>query len=147
MVTEQMSAEQALKSLQREAPWVHPNPGFMHQLALYHDMGLKADPSYGPYQAMMLNQRRQLATLNTRPLPRHCQVSCIPDKHPQKLHVGVFIDILACITMFLKSVWHRGEISVPSWKLVHLSSMTQLALDQLSRDMTQSAVQALATTS
>ncbi|KAL3148458.1 hypothetical protein ABBQ38_013905 [Trebouxia sp. C0009 RCD-2024] len=73
MVTEQMTADEAMKSLRQTAPWVHPNPGFMHQLALFHDMGLRVDPSYGPYRTMMLSQRRQLATLNTRPLRKHVQ--------------------------------------------------------------------------
>ena len=78
MVTEQMTPGDALKSLQQKAPWVSPNPGFMHQLALFADMGCKVDPSYGPYQAMLLTQQRLLATLNTRPLPRHSKVSCMP---------------------------------------------------------------------
>lgn len=59
MVTEQMTADEALRSLRQEAPWVHPNSGFMHQLALFYDMGLKVDSTYEPYQAMMLSQRLQ----------------------------------------------------------------------------------------
>lgn len=78
MVTEQMTADEALRSLQQKAPWVCPNPGFMHQLALFADMGHKVDPSYGPYQAMLLTQQRLLATLNTRPLPKYAKVSCMP---------------------------------------------------------------------
>ena len=75
MVTEQMTAHEAMRALQRKAPWVCPNPGFMHQLDLFADMGHKVDPSYGPYQAMLLNQQRLLATLNTRPLPKYGKVS------------------------------------------------------------------------
>ena len=78
MVTEQMTADEALKSVQQKAPWVCPNPGFMHQLALFAGMGHKVDPSYRPYQAMLLTQQRVLVTLNTRPLPKHSRVSCMP---------------------------------------------------------------------
>lgn len=84
MVTEHMTPDEALQSLQQRAPWVQPNPGFMHQLALFAVMGHKVDPSYGPYRAMLLTQQRLLATLNTRPLPKHGKVSCIPKPHVDK---------------------------------------------------------------
>ena len=76
MVTENLTTETALQAVRQQAPWVDPNPGFIHQLALFADMGHILEPSYGPYQAMLLSQERQLATLNTRPLPKHCKVCC-----------------------------------------------------------------------
>lgn len=94
MVTEQMTANEALESLRQKAPWVHPNPGFLHQLALFHDMNLRVDPSYGPYQTMMLSQRRQLATLNTRPLRKYVQVSCVAHSHFQTPHEVVSTDMM-----------------------------------------------------
>ena len=76
MVTEHMTPEAALQAVRQQAPWVDPNPGFMHQLTLFAEMSHTLDPSHGPYQAMLLSQQRQLATLNTRPLPKHCKVRC-----------------------------------------------------------------------
>ncbi|DBB13555.1 TPA: hypothetical protein ACH3X3_000589 [Trebouxia sp. C0006] len=70
MKTEQLTPEEALKAVRQHAPWVDPNPGFKHQLALFAAMGHKLDPDYEPYRAMLLAQQRQLATLNTRPLPK-----------------------------------------------------------------------------
>ena len=74
MATQQTSLQETLQAVRQRAPWVQPNSGFMHQLALFADMGYVVDPSHGPYQGMLLNQQRQLATLNARPLPKHCQV-------------------------------------------------------------------------
>lgn len=85
MVTEQMTADEALRSLQQKAPWVCPNPGFMRQLALFADMGHKVDPSYGPYQAMLLSQQLLLATLNTRPLPKYGKVRFMPESQLWKV--------------------------------------------------------------
>ncbi|KAL0038049.1 hypothetical protein WJX79_000323 [Trebouxia sp. C0005] len=70
MKTEQLTPEEALEAVRQHAPWVDPNPGFKHQLALFAAMGHKLDPEYAPYRAMLLAQQRQLATLNTRPLPK-----------------------------------------------------------------------------
>ncbi len=75
MVTEHLNSDEALQAVREKAPWADPNPGFKHQLALFAAMGHKLDPSYEPYKAMLLSQQRQLATLNTRPLPKHCKVS------------------------------------------------------------------------
>ncbi|DBA92810.1 TPA: dual specificity phosphatase 12, variant 2 [Trebouxia sp. C0004] len=70
METEQLTPEEALQAVRQHAPWVDPNPGFKHQLTLFAAMGHKLDPEYEPYRAMLLAQQRQLATLNTRPLPK-----------------------------------------------------------------------------
>ncbi len=77
MKTEQLTPEEALKAVRQHAPWVDPNPGFKHQLALFAAMGHKLDPDYEPYRAMLLAQQRQLATLNTRPLPKQSKVLCV----------------------------------------------------------------------
>jgi len=77
MKTEQLTPEEALKAVRQHAPWVDPNPGFKHQLTLFASMGHKLDPDYEPYRAMLLAQQRQLATLNTRPLPKQSKVVCL----------------------------------------------------------------------
>ncbi len=77
MKTEQLTPEEALKAVRHHAPWVDPNPGFKHQLTLFAAMGHKLDPDYEPYRAMLLAQQRQLATLNTRPLPKQSKVLCV----------------------------------------------------------------------
>ena len=68
MANEHLSLHAALDSAKQTAPWISPNPGFMHQLALFADMGCKLDPHYPPYTALLLGQRRQMAPLNARPL-------------------------------------------------------------------------------
>ena len=77
MKTEQLTPEEALTAVRQHAPWVDPNPGFKHQLTLFASMGHKLDPDYEPYRAMLLAQQRQLATLNTRPLPKESKVVCV----------------------------------------------------------------------
>ncbi len=77
MKTEQLTPDEALEALRQHAPWVDPNPGFRHQLTLFAAMGHKLDPDYEPYRAMLLAQQRQLATLNTRPLPKQSKVVCV----------------------------------------------------------------------
>ena len=75
MVNEALTAQQAFASVQEKAPWVHPNLGFWHQLKLFEAMGYKVDLGYEPYKAMMQMQHRQLATINTRPMPKLCKVN------------------------------------------------------------------------
>lgn len=75
MVAEHLKPDEALRAVQLKAPWAEPNPCFWHQLKLFAAMGHKLDPDCEPYKALVLAQQRQLATLNSRPLPKHCQVS------------------------------------------------------------------------
>ena len=75
MVTEHLTPQEALMAVRQKAPWVDPNKGFKHQLDLFAAMGHTLDPGYEPYQAMLLSQQRQLATLNTRPLPKQLKVA------------------------------------------------------------------------
>ena len=75
MVAEHLKPDEALRAVQLKAPWAEPNPCFWHQLKLFAAMGHKLDPDCKPYKALVLAQQRQLATLNSRPLPKHCQVS------------------------------------------------------------------------
>lgn len=75
MITEHMTSQEALRAVRQKAPWADPNPGFKHQLDLFAAMGHKLDAGYEPYQAMLLSQQRQLATLNTRPLPKQLEVA------------------------------------------------------------------------
>ena len=77
MKTEHLTPEEALEAVRQHAPWVDPNPGFKHQLILFAGMGHKLDPDYEPYRALLLAQQRQLATLNTRPLPKQSKVVCV----------------------------------------------------------------------
>lgn len=75
MASEGLSVGRALESLKQVAPWVCPNPGFMHQLALFADMGCSLKPDYPPYRALLFSQRRQMVTLNARPLPKMFKVT------------------------------------------------------------------------
>ena len=74
MATENLSVDMALHSVKQIAPWICPNPGFMHQLALFAEMQHSLKPDYPPYRTMLLSQRRQMATLNARPLPKTLMV-------------------------------------------------------------------------
>ena len=74
MATENLTPSQALRGVQETAPWVAPNPGFWRQLELFKAMGYKVDDTFEPYRALLRMQQRQLAALNTRPLPKLCQV-------------------------------------------------------------------------
>ena len=74
MTTENLSVDMALQRVKQVAPWICPNPGFMHQLTLFAEMDHGLKPDYPPYRALLLSQRRQMATLNARPLPKMLKV-------------------------------------------------------------------------